>query len=195
MEEQRKNHSKDKPNEYTKLLGDKVKVNLHGPDSVDGTLIFVGKDYLVLETSKDGILFYQLVHVKSVTRSKTGKGSLDHCYDYPKTFEALLGTMKKSWVKVNRGKKDTVEGFLSRIKDGFLVLINGDEIIYVAIAHIKNIREFGDSDDNDHGNKSEASNSTSNQSNENNSHSEKRDNFIGRSAEFFFKDRDLFRIR
>ena len=50
------------------LIGSFVRVNRGGPESQRGTIISVCPDYFVLQNEKGELYYYQLSHLKSITK-------------------------------------------------------------------------------------------------------------------------------
>ncbi|RWS41594.1 spore coat protein [Bacillus mycoides] len=126
------------------LVGENVKVNLRGPESRVGVLSLLGKDYLTLQLPHGEVVYYQLKHVKSLVRKvKEVQGDYGSyfCSDED-TFLDVLNDLKYTWIKINRGGPECVEGLLSDIHDGNITLVNGDEVIYVINAHIKSVSQI-----------------------------------------------------
>lgn len=65
-------------------------------------------------------------------------------------FEKLLQSFKYCWVKINRGGPEKVEGILQDVSCEFVTLIVKEEVILVAVSHIKSVavacRESEESD-------------------------------------------------
>ncbi|MFK4426574.1 spore coat protein [Bacillus sp. RC51] len=127
------------------LVGENVKVNLRGSESRVGVLLSLGKDYLTLQLPHGEVVYYQLKHVKSLVK----KVKETKCDDYygscfysdEDTFLDVLSDLKYKWIKVNRGGPECVEGLLSEVHDECITLVNGDEVIYVIIYHIKSVNQ------------------------------------------------------
>ena len=54
-------------------------------------------------------------------------------------FEKLLQSFKYHWVKINRGGPEKVEGILQDVSCEFVTLIVKEEVILVAVPHIKSV--------------------------------------------------------
>ncbi|MFD6510990.1 MULTISPECIES: spore coat protein [unclassified Bacillus (in: firmicutes)] len=127
------------------LVGENVKVNLRGPESRVGVLLSLGKDYLTLQLPHGEVVYYQLKHVKSLVKKVKETKCDDYygsCfYSEEDTFLDVLKDLKYKWIKVNRGGPECVEGLLSEVHDECITLVNGDEVIYVIIYHIKSVNQ------------------------------------------------------
>ncbi|MGH0941764.1 spore coat protein [Bacillus mycoides] len=127
------------------LVGENVKVNLRGPESRVGVLLSLGKDYLTLQLPHGEVVYYQLKHVKSLVK----KVKETKCDDYygssfysdEDTFFDVLKDLKYKWIKINRGGPECVEGLLSEVHEGCIILVNCDEVIYIINYHIKSVSQ------------------------------------------------------
>jgi hypothetical protein len=134
--------------DLTKYYQDKViKVDRDGPESRIGMLLDGGEDYIALLTEEDGVVYYNTHHIKSITENMKGrlKFDVEDPEDFgiikAENFKELLETLVFSWVKINRDYPETVEGILCEVKNDFVYLVNNEEIICIAIFHIKNVSE------------------------------------------------------
>lgn len=140
------------------LIGYHVKINRGGPDSVEGTLIAVPADYLVL-SSRDGIVYVNGSHVKSITEGNASASrSRSANYIAASSFQSLLGKLRHEFIMVNRGGPEKVEGFLAEVNSNFLLLIVGREYVRIPVYHIKTVSVTS----NKSGNKSNKNNNNNN---------------------------------
>lgn len=134
----------------TAMKGNMVRIDRGGPESRNGRLLDVKSDYLVLYTEKDGVVYYQLEHVKSLSYAKHDKkersedNSSREAFvkpDYIETdnFSELLSSMRYKWVTINRGGPEKMQGVLADSNDDHLVLICEKEVCRIATYHIRNI--------------------------------------------------------
>ena len=136
------------------LVGENVRLFRGGPESRDGRLIDLQKDFLTLSTKKDGVVYYHLTHIKSITKnSKDGtKGKLPdnesrETFIKASCFHDLLGKMKHMNVRIDRGGPESRTGRLMDVLSDYLVLNTADEgVIYYKIHHIKSISHEEDID-------------------------------------------------
>ncbi|HFK1453340.1 spore coat protein [Bacillus pacificus] len=124
------------------LIGTFVRVNRGGPESQKGTIVAVCSDYFVLKNEKGELYYYQIRHLKSITKNvKDCKA--DDCgwleCECEGDFEKLLQSFKYRWVKINRGGPEKVEGILQDVSCEFVTLIVKEEVILVAVPHIKSV--------------------------------------------------------
>lgn len=127
------------------FIGKNAKVDRGGPESREGTLLKAEKDHFVLLTEEDGIIYYQNHHVKSLT--KNSKEDAANAIEVPEDFEyfssedfkGLLLSLRYHWVKINRGGPESLEGVLDDVNDDFITLVINEEVIRMALFHVRNI--------------------------------------------------------
>ncbi|WP_404451129.1 hypothetical protein LG329_12350 [Virgibacillus necropolis] len=138
-------------NKQLEALKDKViKVDRGGPNSRVGKLVAVHDDYITLLTNNDGVLYYNMDHIKSVTENvKDGLDGDDvdeieeesrnvDC-NTPHDFRSFLSTLKYKWVQINRGGPAKVDGVVNDITDEVITLVHDQEVIRVVVFHINNV--------------------------------------------------------
>lgn len=127
------------------LVGKAVKVDRGGPESRIGMLVAVAGDYFVLFTKDDGVVYYKMQHIKSITVDS--KGGLDQEFEMPENleyfqgddFKSVITNYRHSWVKVNRGGPETLEGILNEVEDDYVTIFSKQEVIQLSMFHIRNI--------------------------------------------------------
>ena len=152
------------------LVGCNVKINRGGPDSVQGRLLAVNGEVLVLSSMGTNI-YVNGRHVKSITEmgstgrsghggsrgaqgshgakgSHGARGSLGRSgqavtYITASTSNGVLSQMHQQFVKINSGGPEMLEGFLADINDDFILLIVGREFVRIPIYHIKTVSASG----------------------------------------------------
>ncbi|WP_317982248.1 hypothetical protein [Paenibacillus glycanilyticus] len=130
--------------ELRNLVGETVRINRGGPESLEGKLLAVKNDYLVLST-KEGVVYVDLSHVKSVTgfaTSKSGGTSTD--YINANNFRGVINALTKEFVQINWGGPEKVEGFLAEVQGNTaLVVAANNQVVYLLVDHIKTIKKLG----------------------------------------------------
>lgn len=127
------------------LLNKVVRVDRGGPESRVGKVFSAQSDYFALLTEEDGIVFYKYQHIKSITQdSRNGmKLNVEVPEDYPfasfMDFRSVLNELRHKWVKINRGGPESVEGVLEEVFDDFITIVKNEEVIRVAMFHIRNV--------------------------------------------------------
>lgn len=133
-------------NEMIKSLIDKViKVDRGGPESRLGLLLAAECDYITLLHPEEGIIYYNTKHIKSLTYNSKNQVKLDIVcpedidYIQERNFKCILKKLALQWVKINRGGPETLEGVMDSVTDDFVTIVANEEIIRVALFHIRNI--------------------------------------------------------
>ena len=127
------------------LVGKVIKIDRGGPESRVGMLLAAEDDYFVLFTKDDGVVYYKMQHIKSVTVDS--KDSLSKELVLPENVEyyqgedfmSVISNFRHSWVKVNRGGPERLEGILNEVEDDYVTVFSKHEVIHLAMFHIRNI--------------------------------------------------------
>jgi len=141
------------------LIGETVKINRGGPGSKKGTLLAVSDDYLAIHTEKEGVIYYNLEHIKSVTakieeeeesNEEIDEESKKEDHDDQEeaaisfigalTLDHLFNQMKYTFVMINHGP-ESVEGILVDTEGSLLTLVVREEVLRVNKFHVKSIRQ------------------------------------------------------
>lgn len=134
--------------DFSSLVGKMIRLDRGGPESRQGQVVSVGSDYIVIYNEKDGFIYYNVQHLKSVTQNtKDDVYWLENTEDLPKiqkyivadTFYELLTAMKNLWCQVNRGGHESVQGVLTEVGDNYVTMIVNHEVITILTYHIKSI--------------------------------------------------------
>jgi spore coat protein B len=135
------------------LIGWNVRINRGGPDALDGRLVSIPSNYLVVST-RDGIIYVNAAHVKSITevsRSASSGGRSSPQFITASSFASLLSRLRHQFVQINRGGPEKIDGFLAEVSPDFLLLVVNREVVRIPVFHIKTINVSGQ---NKSGNKS-----------------------------------------
>ena len=161
------------------LIGQKIQLDRGGPESRVGLVLAVGDDFLVLSTINEGIVYYYVDHIKSITLVKN-----DFSQDVIKpisrvnyvssgNMKNVFESMKYNRIQINRGGPESVKGVLTEIYDDYITIVLKDEVLLILFSHIKSCSFSGPD-------KSEANNEESTQENKqeskNESENKKKDN-------------------
>lgn len=127
------------------LVDKVVKVDRGGPESRVGMLLSAADDHFTLLSENDGIIYYNTQHIKSLTYNS--KNQVEFNLEIPKDFEyiqaedfrGVLECLSLQWVKINRGGPETLEGVMDVVTDDYVTIVANEEIIRVALFHIRNI--------------------------------------------------------
>lgn len=144
-----------------------VQVNGGGPASSKGFLMDVKSEFIVLSTEKEGLIFYRLDQVKSVTGVATTHGETESAdsFEGDQSFADLLALHLYSWTTINGGP-DKVEGVLVEVNKSYSVLVKHEDIIYVSNASIHFVAQQVSSDSNEEKNKEKSEQSSAGNSSE-----------------------------
>lgn len=124
-----------------------IQINQGGPDAKNGLLLEVINDYLVLQTNDDGIVYYNIHHIKSVKNAQKNmdnKENIENTAVQPEflrktSFNQLFMHMTHSWVSINRNGPEALEGILVENTDGYYTLINNQEVFRIHPFHVRSI--------------------------------------------------------
>lgn len=127
------------------LVNSVIKVDRGGPESRVGKLLDVGGDHFTMYTKEDGVVYYKMQHVKSVTVDV--KGGLDQDFEVPENlvwhkgdaFKNVIPKFRNQWVKVNRGGPEMLEGMLNEVENDYISVFSKDELVRYSMFHIRNI--------------------------------------------------------
>lgn len=126
------------------MIGKQIKVDRGGPESRTGLLLDVQDEFFTLLTKQDGVVYYNLQHIKSITRDpKLENVEIEvpdtFTYFTGDTFHEILKKLEFNWVTINRGGPERVEGVLTSVEDAGVSLVLKDEVVNVSHFHIRNI--------------------------------------------------------
>ncbi|XID93648.1 hypothetical protein ACF3MZ_03700 [Paenibacillaceae bacterium WGS1546] len=157
------------------LIGHSIRVNRGGHDSVEGILLAIPGDYLVL-SSDNAICYVNGAHVKSITEgSKNGSGGsrssgsggsrsrrVHRSFITAPNFNSLLSHFKHKHVQINRGGPEKLDGFLAETSADNVLLIVDRELVRIPTFHIKNVCASTKNQNNKNNNKNNKSGSSKN---------------------------------
>ena len=140
-----KYHSNDEISYYNFLhsMKDKiVTVYRGGPESKKGRLVWLGDDYAALNTNEDGVVYFNIHHIKSISKhepdlkieGQTPSGVLEADY-----LSEVFKSLTHKWVSINRGGPEAIEGILVDNADGHYTIVKNQEVLRIYPFHIKSI--------------------------------------------------------
>jgi spore coat protein B len=140
------------------LANESIQINQGGPESKNGTLLGVAGDYLVLYTEDDGIVYFNVHHVKSIAKYQSndddnGNGNGNGNFNaqqqqsevtFPEfvdanDFQDVFSHMAHKWVSINRGGPEAMEGVLVETAGGHYTLVSNEEVLRIHPFHIRSI--------------------------------------------------------
>ncbi|WP_021480759.1 hypothetical protein [Bacillus subtilis] len=124
------------------LINQSVQFNQGGPESKKGRLVWLGDDYAALNTNEDGVVYFNIHHIKSISKhepdlkieGQTPSGVLE-ADDLSEVFKSLT----HKWVSINRGGPEAIEGILVDNADGHYTIVKNQEVLRIYPFHIKSI--------------------------------------------------------
>ncbi|WP_059172861.1 hypothetical protein [Bacillus sp. FJAT-27445] len=122
-----------------------AQMNLGGPESKSGMVLAVSGSYIALLTEDDGVVYYNIHHIKSISESNHKQREKDRQevlipeFIEADNFHDLFEKMSHKWVSINRGGPQAVEGVLVQGMGGHYTIVNNDEVLRINPFHIKNI--------------------------------------------------------
>ncbi|MGZ9585729.1 spore coat protein [Paenibacillus marinisediminis] len=125
------------------MIGRVVRIDRGGPESRSGKLIAVKQDYLAIDNKREGIIYYNSEHIKSMTVNgyyceDHGKEDCYPSFDEP-CFIDVLSKMKYRTVQINRSGPEKVVGVLTSVGDDRLLVIVKGEVVTVFTYHVRSI--------------------------------------------------------
>ncbi|MBZ6491265.1 spore coat protein CotH [Bacillus subtilis subsp. subtilis] len=124
------------------FMNQSVQFNQGGPESKKGRLVWLGDDYAALNTNEDGVVYFNIHHIKSISKhepdlkieGQTPSGVLE-ADDLSEVFKSLT----HKWVSINRGGPEAIEGILVDNADGHYTIVKNQEVLRIYSYHIKSI--------------------------------------------------------
>ncbi|MGE5701462.1 MAG: hypothetical protein ACM32O_02950 [Clostridia bacterium] len=118
-----------------------VRIDRGGPESRVGRILGVGKNYFVMQTKEEGVIYYNTRHLKSISEYESNDFQK---VSYPEYIEGediaeLLGKLQHKWVKINRGGPEAVEGVLTSSDGERLTVVSNKVVYHVSISHMRNL--------------------------------------------------------
>ncbi|WP_047150329.1 DUF2642 domain-containing protein [Aneurinibacillus tyrosinisolvens] len=130
-----------------------IRIDRGGPESRIGRLLSVQSDYIILQTEQEGVLFYLTHHIRNVSivvqeAAASGQpeavAAVQEAPVYPKAenYAGLLQGLQYSWVRINRGGPESIEGVLVESTDRELTLVVNQEVYRIPVFHMRNIGQI-----------------------------------------------------
>lgn len=124
-----------------------VQIDRGGPESLTGTLLGISDNFLTLQSENNGDVHYQIRHIKSVSVEKGEVAENPTPYVAPaENFSSLLNSFQHSWVTINRGGPESVEGVLAEMTNSYVTLIHHEKVFRLTEYHIRNISQGSKND-------------------------------------------------
>lgn len=161
------------------LKSQNVQIDRGGPESLKGKLVDVFDDFLALQTENDGVVFYQIHHIKSISVDN-GPSKENSNLSLPnvtaKVFSDLLEGFQHSWITINRGGPESVEGVLADITSDYVTVIHHEKVFRITNYHIRNISHGSKHDQKKQQEGENSENNEENQDNQDNQNNQNNQN-------------------
>ncbi|NTU26025.1 spore coat protein CotH [Bacillus tequilensis] len=124
------------------LMNQSVQLNQGGPESKKGGLVWLGDDYAALNTNEDGVVYFNIHHIKSISKHEPDLTMEEQMpadvleADY---LSEVFKSLTHKWVSINRGGPEAIEGILVDNADGHYTLVKNQEVLRIYPFHIKSI--------------------------------------------------------
>ncbi|WP_110112348.1 hypothetical protein [Bacillus sp. CGMCC 1.16541] len=125
------------------LKSNMIQINQGGPEATKAFLIDVTDAYMIVLSLKDGISYFNIDQVKSVTLVNDKLPKLNSEMDYVRTngFANLFKALMTKWVSLNVGGPEAVEGIVVQTSPHNIMLIKNKEVLRIQLAHIRSVSE------------------------------------------------------
>lgn len=166
------------------LKNETIQINQGGPESKYGTLLGINNDFLHLFTEDDGIVYFNIHHIKSVSKYQQNNNNDNNenggnnqqqqqTVVYPETVEAsdfggVFRHLEHKWVSINRGGPEAMEGVLVENSGGHYTLVSNEEVLRIHPYHIRSISMGAKGSMQNNNQNSDNNSENNNQNNENN---------------------------
>lgn len=131
---------------FRQLKNESIQINQGGPESKKGIMAGITHDCIALFTEDDGMVYYNLHHIKSVCKHprKNTDVEQNNANVIPRlvkasNFKDVFKQMSHKWVAINRGGPEAMEGVLVESSGGHYTLVSNQEVLRVTPFHVRNI--------------------------------------------------------
>ena len=121
--------------EYTK-----IGLFLSNQQFVEGNLVAVQQDHLVLDINED-VHYIPLEHIKALSKDATNYRETPQKVPFVErqSFSELLDVFKNSWCTINHSEQEAHVGVLSKVAEDHLILIKHAQLLYIPTTCISTI--------------------------------------------------------
>ncbi|GIM45198.1 hypothetical protein DNHGIG_07470 [Collibacillus ludicampi] len=130
-------------------IGKKVQVERGGPDKLEGKLVFIRPDFLILETEQNGYVYVQSRHIKTVSEPvipeiQANQVNMEEKNILPmveaEDFTELLRKLRHRLIRVNHGGPNVIQGVLIEVGDGSVTILHQmKDFVHYPIYHIRSV--------------------------------------------------------
>ncbi|MBM7703306.1 hypothetical protein [Metabacillus iocasae] len=125
------------------LKNNMIQINQGGPESTKVFLIDVTDSYLVVFSMQNGISYFNMGQIKSVTPIEGKSPNVNSKVGYIRTsgFASLFKALMTKWVSLNVGGPEAVEGIVVQSSSNNIMLIKNMEVLRIQLVHIRSVTE------------------------------------------------------
>jgi spore coat protein B len=132
-------------------IGKKVQVERGGPDKLEGKLVFIRPEFLILETEQNGYVYVQSRHIKTVSEPVIPEIQANQVNMEEKNmnilpmveaedFTELLRKLRHRLIRVNHGGPNVIQGVLIEVGDESVTILHQmKDFVYYPIYHIRSV--------------------------------------------------------
>lgn len=124
------------------LMNMKIGLYLENSQFIEGVLLSVKRDHLAVDV--DGkVCYFTLEHIQAISNNAKEFRILPKHNRHLNSYD-LIGVLKDfkyNWVTINSMSDQELFGVLSNIFEDFIIVINHQELHYIAKSHISNIHK------------------------------------------------------
>jgi spore coat protein B len=131
-------------------IGKKVQVERGGPDKLEGKLVFIRPEFLILETEQNGYVYVQSKHIKTVSEPVIPEIQMQANTEEKNTnilpmveaedFVELLRKLRHRLIRVNHGGPNVIQGVLIEVGDESVTILHQmKDFVYYPIYHIRSV--------------------------------------------------------
>ncbi|WP_042351758.1 hypothetical protein [Bacillus massiliigorillae] len=123
--------------------GTKIGMFLNGGQFVEGTLLDIKEDHVAIENNLK-VVYYAKEQIHALSRSTKyvePTVTFEMPTSNPKQLHEVLAELKYKWITITSISSQTFTGFLSRIYDDHIVIINKENQFMIPKAFILNVQQ------------------------------------------------------
>lgn len=122
------------------LVGAKVRLHLNGHHFIEGILLAVKQDHLIVNVNHR-VIYFALNQIQALSKNAKDFRVIPQEVTYLEKDNLIdiLYELKYSWVTINCLSNNIISGLLSKIFEDHIVLVNNTEQLFVQKTYITNI--------------------------------------------------------
>lgn len=122
------------------FVGSEVEVRFGGGDCIEGRLIAICGDYLVLKTRHHHLVYINARQVRSITELHCSHRSVGQVkFIRAQNFHCVVRELRLQFVIIDLGRGDKVKGFISEVGPNNVLLVDNNQLTQIPIHQIRAI--------------------------------------------------------